>query len=260
MADRVHPSNTAEEVAQKPAPPVGDKPVPPPGTYVVQIPKDQIYRIPPPENAAKYNKYSRRKPRRNPCCVCLCWILGLFTLLIVLTAIAAGILYLVFRPESPNYSVENLSINGLNLSSSSQAISPEFDVTVRAENPNDKIGIYYEKGSSVKVYYSGINLCNGVLPAFYQPSNNVTIFQTALTGPGVVLSSTDYQTLMNQQREGKVPFKLKLRVPVKLKVGSVKSWTITVKVSCDITVNGLTAKSGIVSKDCDVSVKPWWTK
>jgi hypothetical protein len=48
-------------------------------------------------------------------------------------------------------------------------VSPEFDVTVRADNPNDKIGIYYRKDSSVEVYYSDVRLCNGVLPMFYQP-------------------------------------------------------------------------------------------
>jgi hypothetical protein len=48
-------------------------------------------------------------------------------------------------------------------------VSPEFDVTVRADNPNDKIGIYYRKDSSVEVYYSDVRLCNGVLPVFYQP-------------------------------------------------------------------------------------------
>lgn len=53
---------------------------------------------------------------------------------------------------------------------------PEIDVTMRADNDNDKIGIYYEKGSSVEMFFNDAMLCDGALPAFYQPSNNVTAF------------------------------------------------------------------------------------
>uniref|UniRef100_A0A5B7ABP5 Late embryogenesis abundant protein LEA-2 subgroup domain-containing protein n=1 Tax=Davidia involucrata TaxID=16924 RepID=A0A5B7ABP5_DAVIN len=268
MADRVHPrdsppptveaaSNPSQEAPLKPAPPMPENPVPPPpGTYVIQVPKDQIYRHPPPENARRYQNYTRRKARRSFCCRCLCWTLGLIALLIVLLAVAAGILYLVFRPKAPKYSVDDVAIRGFNLTSSS-TISPEFDVTVRARNPNDKIGIYYQKASSVKVYYSDINLCNGVLPTFYQPSNNVTIFQKALKGSKILLTSAVNSALVAEQKQGKVPLRLNLKAPVKIKVGAVKTWTITVKVKCDVTVDKLTAQSKIVDKDCDYCVKLW---
>ncbi|KAK9280073.1 hypothetical protein L1049_013758 [Liquidambar formosana] len=265
MADRVHPadspsSDTASshnpDAPSKPTPPQPEKPVPPIGTYVIQIPKDQIYRVPPPENARRFEKLTRRKTRRSPCCCCLCWLLSFIALLVVLIAISAGIFYLVVRPKSPKYSVDNVSITGFNISSS-LAISPEFDVTVRAENPNKKISIYYEKDSSVNIYYSDVKLCSGVLPVFYQPSKNVTVFQTALSGSGIVLGSTVHETLVNAQNQGQIPFKLKLKAPVRIKVGSVKTWTITVKVSCDITVNKLTADAQILSKDCDFGVKLW---
>ncbi|OVA03887.1 Late embryogenesis abundant protein [Macleaya cordata] len=263
MTDRVHPRDSPPDHQSYTTKPsenmsVPEKPAPPVGTYVVQIPKDQIYRVPPPENAHRYQKYARRKHRRNPCCCCLCWILGIIVLLILLTAVAAGVFYLVFRPKEPNYSVENVSIKGINLTSSSDlTLSPEFDVTVRAENPNKKIGIYYEKGSSVVVSHSNIDLCSGVLPAFYQPTSNVTVFETALKGSGIKLTTTVYNELQEQQKKGKIPLGLDLKVPVKIKVGSVKTWTITAKVHCVITVNKLAMDSKIVSKDCGVGLKLW---
>lgn len=165
-------------------------------------------------------------------------------------------MYLVFRPEALKYSVNQISIKGLNLTSP-LPISPEFYVSIRAQNPNDRIGIYYEKGSSVDVYYSGVRLCTGVLPVFYQPSNNVTVFETALKGSSIVLSSGVRSALLKGQREKKVPLRLNLKVPAKIKVGAVKTWTINVKVRCELTVDSLTARSRIVSKDCDYSVKLW---
>ena len=179
-----------------------------------------------------------------------------FLVLLLAAVIAAAVVFFVFKPESPNYSVESVAIKGFNLTLSSP-LSPEFDVTVRAHNPNDKIGIYYEKSSSIEVYYEDVNLCNGALPAFYQPTNNITVFKTALKGSSIKLTNSALWTLSDEQNKGTVPFTLKLRAPVKIKVGSIKTWKITVKVTCKITVDKLTAASKIVSKDCDYGVDLW---
>ena len=266
MTDRVHPRDSpltasphdSSEMPLKPVPPSPEKPIPPPGTYVIQIPKDQVYRVPPPENSRRYQQYARRENHRSRCWSCFCWFLGIITILIVLSGIAAAVLYLVSRPESPKYAVESLVIKGINVSSPSPAVSPGIDVTIRAENPNNKIGIYYGKDSSATVYYSDVQLCNGVIRAFYQPANNVTVLKTALTGPGIQLTSSVQKALRNGAKQGKVPLKLKVKIPVKMKIGSVKTWTISVKVRCDVTVDKLTEKAEIVSKDCDYSWKPWW--
>ena len=50
---------------------------------------------------------------------------------------------------------------------------------------------------------------------------------------------------------------MKIRVLVKIKAGSVKTWTITVKVDCDITIDKLMADAKIISKDCDYGLKLW---
>ncbi|KAK9281620.1 hypothetical protein L1049_004523 [Liquidambar formosana] len=117
-------SSNNPDASSKPTPPQPEKPIPPLGTYVGQIPKHQIYRVPPLENARRFKNLTRRKTRRSPYCCCLCWLLDFIALLVVLTAIAVGIFYLVVRPKSPKYSVDNVSITGFNISSSS-AISLE---------------------------------------------------------------------------------------------------------------------------------------
>jgi len=250
MADRVHPN------ASPPSNTAPSSSTPPSGTYVIQLPKDQTYRIPPPENAQRYANYTRRKSRRCRCCCCLCWLIGILFTLIVLMAIAAGVFYLIVRPEAPKYAIDHVSVKGMNLTSLS-TISPEFDVSVRADNGNNKIGIYYESDSSVEMFYRGVSLCNGVLPAFYQPSNNVTVFQTVLKGNGIELARSDQRALVNAVTKRSVPLTLKLRAPVKIKVGSVKTWKIRVKVDCDLTVDQLTAQAKIVRKDCSYGFDLW---
>ncbi|KAF9676334.1 hypothetical protein SADUNF_Sadunf09G0127900 [Salix dunnii] len=247
----------ADRSPAKLAGPQSKKPVqPPPGTYVIQIPKDQVYRVPPPENAQRFERLSRRKPSRSRCCCCLCWFLSFLAAFLFLLGLAAAILYLVFRPESPDYSIERVAISGFNLTSSGP-ISPEFNVTVRANNPNNKIGIYYEKGSSVNVYSDGVKMATGSLPVFYQDKNNVTVVVTSLKGTAIELTSGVRTALANGVSKGAVPFNLALRAPVKLKLGSVKTWKITVKVDCELTVDKLTASATIGSKSCDYGVDLW---
>lgn len=262
MADRVHPRDSPpvspQSAAVAPKPPL-DKPVPPPGTYVIKIPKDIVHRVPPPENARRYEQYTRKKHRRNRHCCCLCWFIGIIFILIMLLGIAAGIFYLVFRPKAPNYTIENITIRGINITSplSTTGISPEFDVTVKADNPNDKIGISYEKDSSAEIFYKDMRLCNGILPSFYQPSNNVTVFKTMLKGNRIKMSSEDQRALVKAQTKREVTLMVKLRAPVKIKVGSVKTWKITVKVDCDLMVDKLTVNAKIVSKSCTFKVDLW---
>lgn len=273
MGDRIHPTDspprsTTSSASTSDAPPPTHPPKPtPPGplppvphpsaTYIFQIPKDQIYKYPSSENARNYQGLAGKKPRRSFCRRC-CFFTFCFTIIfIIAAAIAAGVLYVVYRPEALDYNVIDLAIKGLNLTSSGPK-SPEFDVSMRANNKNDKIGIYYEKGSKVNVFYRGIELADGVLPVFYQSTNNVTVIEVALKRSNVLLGNGVITAMKNEQKQGKVPFVLKLRAPVKIKIGSVKTWEISVKVNCDITVDALIEKSRIVSKDCDYGVRLWW--
>lgn len=231
---------------------------PPSGTYVIQVPKDQIYRVPPPENAHKYKLYTTRQSRRSRCRSCCCATLGLLILLIALLGAAVGIFYLIYHPKAPSFSVERVSVNGVNITSvTSDSISPVFNVTVRAENPNKKIGIYYEDGSSITVNYDKVKLCEGALPVFYQPPRNTTVFATKLSGGDIVLSSADRDKLAGEQKNGRVPLKMTVELPVRVRVGSLKTWKLTAKAKCTVAISALTAKAKVVSKECSVSVKPW---
>ncbi|OIW16259.1 hypothetical protein TanjilG_18974 [Lupinus angustifolius] len=258
MAERVHPFNSSPSSPEHETTPshklalVAASPTPP-GTYVIKIPKEQVYRIPPPENAVKYNQHAiRNKPRCRFCC----WFIGILFTLIILLVIAAAVFYLVFRPTAIVYSIESIAIAGLNLTSPSSAasLSPKLNVTVIANNPNRKIGIRYMKDSSAEIFFNDVELCNGVLPAFYQPSNNVTVFKVALKGHAIKLKDSDRTSLEEEQNKQKVPFTVKLKIPVKIKVGVIETWKINIKVKCDVTVDKLTTEAKVESKHCNYRV------
>ncbi|EOA27720.1 hypothetical protein CARUB_v10023872mg [Capsella rubella] len=261
MAERVYPADSPPESGQF----SGNfssgefprKPAPPPSTYVIQVPKDQIYRIPPPENAHRLQYLSRKKPNRSRCRCCICSFIALVFALIVLAGLSLAVLYLIYRPEAPKYYVEGFAVSGINLNSTSP-ISPRFNVTVRSRNGNGKIGVYYYgKGSSVDVYYKDVDLCNGVLPEFYQAEKNVTVVKLGLSGSKIQLTSGMRKEMRKEVSNKTLPFRLKIKAPVKIKVGSVKTWTMIVKVNCDLTVDKLTAPSRIVSRKCSHDFDLW---
>ncbi|KAL6502274.1 hypothetical protein OROHE_024702 [Orobanche hederae] len=182
----------------KPQNPPRSKPVRPPATYVVQFPREQILRYPPPENSKKFQVLTRPRNRRSCYRRCCCFTLCLLLLLLISVAISSGVLYLVFQFKSPKYTVTNLAIKGMNFTSAA-FMSPGFSITIRSENPNGKAGIHYLRDSSVDVLYDGVKLGDGVLSSFYQPSKNVTVLQTTLTGSGVVLGGAIRTALRNAQ-------------------------------------------------------------
>ncbi|CAE6113586.1 unnamed protein product [Arabidopsis arenosa] len=226
---------------------------PPPGTYIINLPKDQIYRVPPPENARRYENLSRRKTNQSNCRRCFCHFLAALLILLFLAALAVGILYLVYQPHKPRFSVSGVSVTGINLTSSSP-LSPVIGIKVRSQNVNEKLGLIYEKGNEADVFYGGIKLGNGKFTAFKQPADNVTVIVTVLKGSSIQLTSSSRKELTESQKKGKVPFGLRMKAPVQFKVGEVTTWTMTVTVDCKIKVDKLTASATVITENCDTGL------
>ncbi|OAY57270.1 NDR1/HIN1-like protein 6 [Manihot esculenta] len=188
--------------------------------------------------------HSKPPKRRSCCCRCLCWTLSIVLLLIVIIGVVAGILYLVFRPKLPDYSVDRLRITQFNLSSDS-SLSAAFDVTITAKNPNKKIGIYYEGGSHISVWYTGTKLCEGSLPKFYQGHRNTTVLIVPLAGQTQDANGLLTSLQQQQQENGIVPLNLRVKQPVRIKLGKLKLMKVKFWVKCKLDVDSLSANNAI---------------
>jgi Late embryogenesis abundant protein len=224
---------------------------------VIQIPKDQVFHMPPPQNARLQKIYAARaaRKRNRSCCCFLKYLLLTILFLLLVIILAAGLFYILYKPKIPKYTISSLSVNKFNISMPNTFIfAPDFEATVTAENPNSKISIYYEVGSHITVYYKDVSLANGAWPKFYQPENNVTKLVVPVNGSGIRLSTLIHDDILRNQKSGAIPLNLDMKVPVKIKAGSITTWTINVFVSCDVTVDKLAVGSTIVNKSCSVKV------
>lgn len=190
-----------------------------------------------------------KPPKRRGSCFkkCLCWTLALIIILILLIGILAAVIYFVFDPKAPKYSVDSMRITQFT-PGNDNSLTATFDVNITARNPNKRIGIYYEGGSHLSVLYAGTKLCEGRLPKFYQGHRNTTVLGVELTGQtrdaaGLLTS------LQEQQRTGNIPLDLRARVPVRIKLGSLKLMKWKFLVRCRLNVDSLAQDNAIRIRD-----------
>jgi Late embryogenesis abundant protein len=129
-------------------------------------------------------------------------------------------------------------------------------VSVRAENPNEMIGIKYGEGSSVVIAYRNSTLSSGKLPSFYQGHKNVTVMQVTLEGTHPYGSGLQ-KAIEESSNSGSVPLDVYVRVPFSLKLDSIDLREVTVNVHCALVVDSLSPnkKPNIKSATYDGNVE-----
>ncbi|KAE8655862.1 Haloacid dehalogenase-like hydrolase (HAD) superfamily protein [Hibiscus syriacus] len=229
---------------------------PPPGhplaTYVVQVPKDQIYRVPPPENAAfverhrKAAKAGGKKSKWN-CSIFMIWFLIVFLLLCVIVGGTLTAIHFTFTPLAPRFSVTKLLVK-----QTKQGIPPTYDITLKAKNLNEKMGIEYksdEDGASL-IFWTK-NLGFGNFPDLKQnvgDSNNVNIKIRGLKGKQV--PTIIQKSISDKKTKRQISLKLKLESPLLFNVWILKLWKKDLDVNCDFRVSTMGQGTKILSQKC----------
>ncbi|XP_039787183.1 NDR1/HIN1-like protein 6 [Panicum virgatum] len=187
----------------------------------------------------------------SPCC---------FLLVAAVAAALLGALYLALDPKLPRYTVDALTVTAFGMDDDLTARA-RFDASVRFENPNRAIGIRYEDGSSLSVWFRGYRLSEGALPAFYQGPRagaatvRVDMGEARLRGTGVV----EAMRHVNGAGGGELPLVFRGEVPVRVRVGPVTTARVTPRVRCDLVLDRLATEGSVRVKnmDCKFSLKLW---
>lgn len=211
------------------------------------------------------NIHAKKPPtnlkRSTSTCSCTCWsrcmycTIGILVFVFIIIGATAGILYLIFQPKLPNYSVDSLKISDLRLNLD-MTLYAKFDVKITANNPNKKIGIHYEQGGRLSVWYTNTKLCQGTLPKFYQGHQNKTLLNVALTGQ-TQYGNTLMNALQQQQQTGRIPLDLKVDAPVAIQLGRLQLKKVRILGECLLVVDSLTANNliSIKANNCRFRLK-----
>ncbi|KAK4438637.1 hypothetical protein Salat_0198200 [Sesamum alatum] len=214
------------------------------------IPKSQQHRAPLyHHNVSGYSNNYQKKSGGRSCFRCICCCCCCLLLLIFIMAILTFFLYTIYKPKVPLYNIEDLHVKSFDLQPDS-ILKTEILVTVKAENPNSHIGFTYGEDSSVEVVYSDKNLCAGKLPHFYQGHKNTTSMIVDLTG-NVALESGLQEAFARNQKEGKIPLLVRVKVPLRIVIGNLPLRQFNVFLNCSLIVDNLTPneKVGVLSSN-----------
>ncbi|XVE63707.1 hypothetical protein DITRI_Ditri07aG0041500 [Diplodiscus trichospermus] len=176
----------------------------------------------------------------------------LFLVILNIFCIPVLIFYFV-GPHSSTFTVEQVTFHYpiFYNSSSSTRFSSLFDINMKVNNPARHIGVFYEYDNSIVATYSGIRLCSGGIPPFYQPPKDEMLVQSHLTCLRVILPDHIKQKLEHDNRNQRVPLTLSMMGTVRFKMWSVTLGAL-LRVSCKIILDNLnTSTPELISSACD---------
>lgn len=154
----------------------------------------------------------------------------LLTIIIIILFIIL-VIWLVLRPTKPRFALQDATVAQFNVTSPN-TLSSTLQVTLYSRNPNDRIGIYYDRLLVYASYHNQQITLPTIIPPTYQGHEDINIWSPFLYGSSVPVSP--YLTLSLQQDQAVGFFLLNIKIDgrVKWKVGTWISGTYHLSVSC----------------------------
>lgn len=195
-------------------------------------PKGQIYRAP----FTAYRPGAHRGSKRNLCrCFCI-WLSIVVLSLLLLLGIAGVILYFIYRPQEPHFSVKTLQIPRLAVTTSKSGdttLSTQVSVKMEAMNANKALKFFYEE-SKVTVMRDKVSLGEGSFPAFVQVDQNTTELKISnVKAMNTAIDQLDGTNLKLMYTQKKLKLKVELDTHVRIKISKWKTGKIKIAVQCD---------------------------
>ncbi|KAK9078358.1 hypothetical protein SSX86_002415 [Deinandra increscens subsp. villosa] len=201
-----------------------------------------------------------RRSRRSCCCSCCLWITFTILVLIVIAAVAGGVFYVLYRPHRPSFAVSSLQVAQFNLTSSNQ-LNTRFNFTVTARNPNRKIAFYFDP-VSVSIDSNRVGVGDGSIPAFVMPKKNTTKLRAVVSTTGQAVDDNSLKSDLKNKKS--LPLTIKLDTKVKVKIGSLKTKKVPIRVVCEgikftapAGKTATTASTSGVKCKVDLRIKIW---
>jgi len=186
------------------------------------------------------------------CCVCSCCrccICIILIIIILLVGIGLALYYLI-KPIVPSYDFEQIDIKSFDMRNDDMLYT-DVMVVVKAENPNEDIGIDYLEDNKVRIMYSGAQLCSGQIPPFLQPGKNITMINVELKGE-TEFGAQMQNRFMEDQKLGKIPLLVTVTLPVRFVIKDlIHLKKVVANVNCSLIIDKLepNKKPKILDKD-----------
>ena len=167
----------------------------------------------------------------------------LIFLLVVLIIIL--LVWAILRPSKPKFILQDATVYAFNVSSPN-LLTSNFQVTLSFRNPNDKVGIYYDKLDVYATYRNQQITLRTSIPTSYQGHNEIDVWSPFVYGTAVPVSPYNSIALGQDQAIGTVLLLIKIDGRVRFKVGSFISGKYRLNVRCPAYIQFGSRTSGII--------------
>lgn len=152
--------------------------------------------------------------------------------LVILILFVILVIWLVLRPSKPKFLLQDTTMYQFNLSSDPYLLSTNFQVTISSRNPNDRIGIYYDRLDTFAEYKNYRITTATSLPTGYQGHKDVSVWSPILSGPFVPIPTYLSSEISQGENAGFLLIYIKIAGQLRWKVGSWISGHYHIQVSC----------------------------
>ncbi|XP_027083004.1 NDR1/HIN1-like protein 1 [Coffea eugenioides] len=164
---------------------------------------------------------------------------------IILILFIILLVWLILRPTKPHFLLQDATVYAFNVSAPN-LLTSDFQITLSSRNPNDRIGIYYDRLDAYASYRGQQITLPTLLPSTYQGHKDITVWSPFLYGNSVPIAPYYTDALTQDQFAGTVLINIKVNGRVRWKVGTFISGRYRLYVNCPAYINLGNRNSGIM--------------
>ncbi|CAA0810726.1 Late embryogenesis abundant (LEA) hydroxyproline-rich glycoprotein family [Striga hermonthica] len=194
-----------------------------------------------------HHHHLTRHQRRLLAAVAAFVILVLFVILLV---------YLILHPSKPRFVLQDATVYAFNLTSGGTLLTTNFQVTLSAHNPNDRVGIYYDRLDVYAAYRGQQITLPTLLPPAYQGRGDSDVWSPFVYGTEVPVAPYLGAALVEDQISRNLMINVRVVGKVRWKVGTFISGEYRLYVNCPayIDYGGAGGVKYQLIMDCHVDV------
>ncbi|KAJ1704143.1 hypothetical protein LUZ63_003922 [Rhynchospora breviuscula] len=118
--------------------------------------------------------FQRRKRKRTSTLAwCMTLVCAIFWLAVILCGLAVLVVYLVYRPKTPQLKIAAATLNAGYIDTGN-LLNADITLLANVINPNKKVDIYFSY-LQMDMYFQGIMIGTQVIDAFYEPRGGANL-------------------------------------------------------------------------------------
>ncbi|KAK7278731.1 hypothetical protein RJT34_23767 [Clitoria ternatea] len=156
------------------------------------------------------------------------WAIVVFLFLVLVTIL---LIWAILRPSKPTFILQDVTVYAFN-ATTANFLTSNFQVTLSSRNPNDHIGIYYDRLDIYVTYRSQQVTYRTDIPPSYQGHKEIDVWSPFVYGTNVPVAPFNFMGLSQDQSNGNVLVTIKIDGRVRWKVGTFISGRYHLYVRC----------------------------